>query len=45
MLVLNFPSNPTAHCVELEFYEKVIDIAREHKIWVVQDLASPPFCR
>jgi alanine-synthesizing transaminase len=44
MLVLNFPSNPTAHCVELEFYEKVIDIAREHKIWVVQDLAYADLC-
>ncbi len=39
MLVLNFPSNPTAHCVELDFYEKVVAIAREHQIWVVQDLA------
>jgi len=39
MLVLNFPSNPTTHCVELDFYERVIAIAREHSIWVVQDLA------
>jgi len=39
MLVLNFPGNPTAQCVELEFFEKVVAIAREHKIWVVQDLA------
>ena len=39
MLLLNFPSNPTTQCVELEFFEKVIDIAREHDIWVVQDLA------
>ena len=39
MLVLNFPSNPTTHCVELEFFERVIEIAREHEIWVVQDLA------
>ena len=44
MLVLNFPSNPTAHCVELEFYEKVVAIAREHKIWVVQDLAYADLC-
>ena len=44
MLVLNFPSNPTAHCVELEFYEKVVRIAREHKIWVVQDLAYADLC-
>jgi alanine-synthesizing transaminase len=44
MLVLNFPSNPTTHCVELDFFEKVIDIAREHKIWVVQDLAYADLC-
>jgi len=39
MLVLNFPGNPTSECVELEFYEKVVAIAREHEIWVVQDIA------
>jgi alanine-synthesizing transaminase len=39
MLVLNFPANPTAMCVELDFFEKVVEIAREHDIWVVQDLA------
>lgn len=44
MLVLNFPSNPTAHCVELDFFEKVVAIAREHKIWVVQDLAYADLC-
>jgi alanine-synthesizing transaminase len=44
MLVLNFPSNPTAQCVELEFYERVIRIAREHYIWVIQDLAYADLC-
>ncbi|KGE03633.1 alanine transaminase [Pseudohaliea rubra] len=44
MLVLNFPSNPTAHCVELDFFEKVIAVAREHGIWVVQDLAYADLC-
>ncbi len=44
MLVLNFPSNPTAQCVELEFYERVIEIAREHSIWVIQDLAYADLC-
>lgn len=39
MLVLSFPSNPTTQCVELDFFQKVIDIAREYNIWVVQDLA------
>lgn len=44
MLVLNFPSNPTTECVELDFFERVIAIAREHKIWVVQDLAYADLC-
>lgn len=44
MLVLNFPSNPTTHCVELAFFEKVVAIAREHQIWVVQDLAYADLC-
>ncbi len=39
MLVLNYPGNPTTECVELEFFQRVIDIARENDIWVVQDLA------
>lgn len=39
MLVLNFPGNPTTQCVELDFFEKVVAIAKEHHIWVVHDLA------
>lgn len=39
MLILNFPGNPTAECVALEFYEKVVAIAKEHGIWVIQDIA------
>ena len=39
MLVIGFPSNPTARCVDLEFFEKVIALARSHDILVVHDLA------
>ncbi|ORU89695.1 MAG: alanine transaminase [Cycloclasticus sp. symbiont of Poecilosclerida sp. M] len=39
MLILNFPGNPTTQCVELEFFEKVIKMAKEHDIWVVHDNA------
>ena len=39
MLIINFPSNPTAQCVELPFFEKIVALAREHGIWVVHDLA------
>ena len=44
MLVLNFPSNPTTDCVELPFFEKVVAVAREHGIWVIQDLAYADLC-
>ena len=39
MMVLGFPSNPTAQCVELSFFERVITLARQHDILVVHDLA------
>ena len=39
MLLLNFPSNPTTQCVELDFFEKVVAVAREHQIYIVHDLA------
>jgi len=39
MLILNFPSNPTGQCVDLEFFEKVVAIARKEGIWIVQDFA------
>jgi alanine-synthesizing transaminase len=44
MLILNFPANPTAQCVELPFFEKIIALAREHGIWVVNDLAYADIC-
>src|SRR5690606_5422128 len=39
MMILGFPSNPTAQCVDLAFFERVIALAREHDILVVHDLA------
>lgn len=39
MLILNFPSNPTTECVDLAFFEKVVGLCREHKIYIVHDLA------
>ena len=39
MLLINFPSNPTGQCVDLAFFERIVEFARENKIWVVQDLA------
>ena len=39
MLVLGFPSNPTAQCVDLGFFERIVALARSHDILVVHDLA------
>jgi alanine-synthesizing transaminase len=39
MMILGFPSNPTAQCVDLDFFHRVIALARQHGIYVVHDLA------
>jgi alanine-synthesizing transaminase len=39
MLILGFPSNPTAQCVDLAFFEKIVALAKQHDILVVHDLA------
>ncbi len=39
MMILGFPSNPTAQCVDPAFFEHVIALARQHDILVVHDLA------
>lgn len=39
MMILGFPSNPTAMCVDLPFFEQVVELARRHNIIVVHDLA------
>jgi len=39
MLVLNYPGNPTTECVDLDFFEKVVEMAKEHNIWVIHDIA------
>lgn len=39
MLIVSFPNNPTTEVVEKDFFEKVIEFAREHDLMVVHDLA------
>jgi alanine-synthesizing transaminase len=39
MIICGFPSNPTAQCVELDFFERVIALAKQYDILVVHDLA------
>ncbi len=39
MLIINYPGNPTTECIELDFFEKIIEVAKEYNIWVVHDIA------
>jgi alanine-synthesizing transaminase len=39
ILVLNFPSNPTAMVVDLDFYHEVVDFARRRGLYILSDLA------
>ncbi|WP_152371888.1 aminotransferase class I/II-fold pyridoxal phosphate-dependent enzyme, partial [Pseudomonas aeruginosa] len=39
MMILGFPSNPTAQCVELDFFERVVALAKQYDVMVVHDLA------
>lgn len=39
LLILNFPHNPTTEVVELPFFERIVEFAREHDMLVVHDLA------
>ncbi len=39
MLILGFPSNPTAMCVELDFFERIVALAKANNVLVVHDLA------
>ncbi|HBO84091.1 MAG: alanine transaminase [Deltaproteobacteria bacterium GWC2_42_11] len=39
MLVINFPHNPTTEVVDLEFFKKIVEFAKEHKMMVIHDLA------
>ena len=39
VLVMGYPSNPTAETVDLAFYAQVVAFAKEHGLWVISDLA------
>ena len=39
LMILGFPSNPTAQCVDLDFFEKLVALAKKHGVYIVHDLA------
>ncbi len=39
LLILSFPHNPTTLCVDRDFFVKVVEFAKEHRMLVVHDFA------
>jgi len=39
VLIVSFPHNPTTEIVDLDFFQKLVDFAREHHILVIHDFA------
>jgi alanine-synthesizing transaminase len=39
MLILSFPHNPTTTVVDFEFFQKVVDFAKENKLFIIHDFA------
>jgi len=39
MLILSYPHNPTTACVDMAFFEKIVEFCREHNMYVVHDFA------
>ena len=39
MLIISYPHNPTTEVVDLDFFQKVCDFAKEHEIILIHDLA------
>jgi alanine-synthesizing transaminase len=39
VLILSYPSNPTAQCVDLDFYKEAIALAKKHDMLVISDIA------
>jgi alanine-synthesizing transaminase len=39
VLVIGYPSNPTAQVVTLDFYKQLVEFARAEGLWIISDLA------
>ncbi|MFN3533950.1 MAG: alanine transaminase [Desulfatiglandales bacterium] len=39
MLIISYPHNPTTQVVDLDFFRRVVDFCKEHKIMVIHDFA------
>ncbi len=44
LLIISYPHNPTTAVVERDFFQKIVDFAKEHKLNVIHDLAYADLC-
>ena len=44
LILISFPHNPTTHCVDLDFFRRVIGLAARHGTMVVHDFAYADIC-
>ncbi len=44
LLIISYPHNPTTQIASIDFFQKIVDFAKEHKIWVIHDLAYADLC-
>ena len=44
LLIINYPQNPTTEVVELDFFQRIVDFAKEHDMLVIHDLAYADLC-
>jgi len=44
LLIINYPQNPTTEVVELDFFQKIVEFAKEHDLMVIHDLAYADLC-
>jgi alanine-synthesizing transaminase len=44
LILLSFPHNPTTVCQDRTFFERVTQLARDHRAWVVHDFAYADLC-
>jgi len=44
LVVTSFPHNPTTVCVDITFFEKLVDFAKRNDVFLVHDFAYGDFC-
>ncbi len=44
LILVSFPHNPTTHCVELDFFRRLVALARQYEAMVVHDFAYADIC-